>query len=112
MNKFCHIEIPAPKFDETIEFYSSVFGWEVQKMDRYAFFQDGLVGGGFDPDMEVCKGGPNLVIECEDIPAKMAEIITAGGKQTKEKTEIGGDMGFYASFLDPNGNRLSIWSKK
>jgi len=52
------------------------------------------------------------VIECEDIPAKMAQIIAAGGKQVKEKTEIGGDMGFYASFLDVNGNRLSIWSKK
>ena len=47
-----------------------------------------------------------------DIPAKMKEIIAAGGKQILEKIEIGGNMGFYASFLDPNGNRLSIWSKK
>jgi len=46
-----------------------------------------------------------------DIPAKMKEIIAAGGKQTLEKTEIGGDMGFYASFLYPNGIWLSIWSK-
>ena len=112
MNKFCHIEIPAPKFDETIEFYFKVFGWKVEKMDRYAMFQDGLVGGGFDPDMKVADGGPNLVIECDDIPTKMTEIENAGGKQTKEKTEIGGGMGFYASFLDPSGNQLSIWSKE
>jgi len=111
MNKFCHIEIPAPDLDKAVEFYANVFGWQVQKMDRYAFFQDGLVGGGFDPDMQVVEGGPNLVIECKDIPTKMAEIIAAGGKQTMGKTKIGEDMGFYASFLDPNGNRLSIWSK-
>ena len=52
------------------------------------------------------------MIECDDIPTKMAEIVAAGGKQTTEKTAIGGEMGFYASFLDPNGNRLSIWSKE
>ncbi|MCK5050285.1 MAG: VOC family protein [Candidatus Cloacimonetes bacterium] len=113
MNKFCHIEIPAPDLEKTVKFYTDVFDWEVEvlKNGNYAFFKDGLVGGGFDPDMKVSKGGPNLVIECDDIPTKMAEIIAAGGKQTLPKTEIGDDMGFYASFLDVNGNRLSIWSK-
>ncbi len=112
MHSFCHIEIPAPELEKAVKFYTEVFGWEVQVMDRYAFFKDGLVGGGFDPDMKVSEGGPNLVIECDDIPTKMAEIVAAGGKQTTEKTAIGGEMGFYASFLDPNGNRLSIWSKE
>ena len=113
MNKFCHIEIPAPNLEKAKKFYTDVFGWEVEVMEggNYAFFKDGLIGGGFDPDMKVAKGGPNLVIECDDILAKMDEIIVAGGKQTMPKTEIGGGMGFYASFLDPNGNRLSIWSK-
>ena len=113
MNKFCHIEIPAPDLEKTVIFYTDVFGWEVEVMEggNYAFFKDGLVGGGFDPDMKVSEGGPNLVIECDDIPTKMAEIIAAGGKQTIDKTEIGDDMGFYASFLDINGNRLSIWCK-
>ncbi|MFC1887714.1 VOC family protein [Candidatus Cloacimonadota bacterium] len=113
MNKLCHIEIPAPDLEKTTDFYNSVFGWEVEIApdNSYAFFKDGTVGGGFDPDAAVQKEGINLVIEVEDIPAKLSDILAAGGVKVKEKTEIGGAYGYYASFLDISGNRLSIWSK-
>jgi len=113
MNKFCHIEIPAPHLEKTAEFYKKIFNWEIElSPDRsYAFFKDGSVGGGFDPTLSIQKDGVNLVIEVEDIPEKLLEIEKAGGKIIKEKTDIGGGYGYYASFLDINGNRLSIWSK-
>ena len=114
MNKFCHIEIPAPDMKKASDFYSKVFGWEVEIFpdNSYGFFKDGLIGGGFDPTEPPQTSGINLVIEVDDIPAKLEEIVAAGGKVTKEKTEIGGGYGFYASFLDTNGNRLSIWCKE
>jgi len=113
MNKFCHIEIPAPDLDAAVKFYTELFGWETQPMGpTYVFYQNDSVGGGFDADMKVSEGGCNLVIEVDDIPAKLKEIEAAGGKTVKEKTEIGNDFGFFASFLDINGNRLSLWSKK
>ena len=48
MHSFCHIEIPAPELEKTAKFYTDVFGWEVDIMEggHYAFFKDGLVGGG------------------------------------------------------------------
>jgi len=114
MNKFCHIEIPAPNLQLAVKFYQDLFGWEIEIIpdESYAFYKDGSVGGAFDPDAIPQQEGVNLVIEVEDIPAKLNEIEAAGGKITKDKTEIGGGYGFYASFLDVNGNRLSIWSKE
>jgi len=42
----------------------------------------------------------------------LEKITKAGGKVTKEKTEIGNDFGFYALFEDNSGNLLGIWSQK
>lgn len=109
---FCHIEIPAPSIQKAEQFYTSVFGWEVQIFgNEYALFKDGLVGGGFDASTKVSEGGIGLYISVENIPAKLSEIENAGGIIIKSKTEIEGGHGFYASFKDPNGNILSIWSK-
>jgi predicted enzyme related to lactoylglutathione lyase len=71
------------------------------------------VGGGLDPSRapQTEPGGIGLYIQCEDIPAKLAEIEAAGGRTVKEKTAIGVDYGFYGSFRDPAGNVLGIWAR-
>ena len=113
--RICFIEIPAPDLKKAKIFYTSVFGWEVKEnepYDNFWFFNAGDFSGGFEPNAQVDEGGVNLVIEVEDIPGKLEEIKQAGGTILKEKREIGGNYGFYATFMDPNGNRLSIWSKQ
>jgi predicted enzyme related to lactoylglutathione lyase len=112
MGSICHIEIPAPDLAKAMTFYATVFGWETQAFSGgYAIFRDGVTGGGLDKGMPVGAGGAVPVIACEDIPEKMAEIEAAGGAEVQGKTEIGGGMGYYAYFRDPNGNRMGIWSK-
>lgn len=113
-----HIEIPAPDMDKAIKFYSDVFGWKADLMPdgTYAMFSigDTKTGGGFDSSTKPAKEktGPGLVINVEDIPAKLADIKKAGGKIVQEKTEIAGGYGFYARFQDTNGNHLQIYSGK
>ncbi len=111
INTFCHIEIPAPDLVKAKDFYEKIFLWEVTILPdkSYAFYDDGLIGGGFDPTMPACSEGVNLVIEVENINKKLEEIKTAGGSIIREKTRISDEHGYYASFLDPNGVRLSIW---
>jgi predicted enzyme related to lactoylglutathione lyase len=113
-----HIEIPAPDMEKAKKFYSEVFGWSVEVMPdgTYAIFSvgDTNTGGGFDASIKPApeKSGPGLVINVEDIPEKLEEIIKAGGKVIQNKTEIQGGYGFYARFQDTNGNHMQIHSHK
>jgi uncharacterized protein len=110
----CHIEIPAPDMAKAKAFYTKVFGWTVEQppgFEGYALWRSEGVSGGFDSSAKPAKrGGPRLYLAVPDIPRKLKQIGKAGGKITKGKTEIGGGFGFFASFLDPNGNPMCVWS--
>ena len=114
--KFCHIEIPVKDINKAKEFYETIFNWKVQietGFTDYAFFSTGEegVGGAFTKSDKTAKGEIMLHIEVEDIPKTLENIEKNKGKIVQEKTEIGGDLGFYAVFEDNFGNVLGLWSK-
>ncbi|HEY3250948.1 MAG TPA: VOC family protein [Ignavibacteria bacterium] len=115
-NTITHIEIPANNMKGITNFYSKVFGWQIIFDERYSLFRIGKsnTGGGFDAALKPAaeKTGPGLVINVEDIPAKLEDIKAAGGKVVQEKTEIGGGHGFYARFTDCCGNPMQVWAKE
>jgi uncharacterized protein len=115
MNGIGHIEIPTRNLDESVEFYTNAFGWECRKhSDYYAFFKtpNGMCGG-FEPSsIPSADAGVLLYIETDDIFGLLTRIESYGGKTLKSKTEIGENMGFFALFLDPHGNRFGLWSKE
>lgn len=47
----------------------------------------------------------------EDIPKKVGEIESAGGKTIKDQTVVSPDFSFYGLFADPSGNIMGLWSK-
>lgn len=116
-----YLEIPATNFESTKAFYSEVFNWKVEDSyldDKpYAMFETGdaefgLTGGGFNPDLKpLAENTLSLFISVEDINQTLAKMNELGGKTLREKTEIGGDHGFFGQFIDPNGNHLGLWSK-
>lgn len=113
MHGFCHIEIPATDVQKAKEFYGQLFSWEFDDMGgEYVMFKppDGP-GGGFTTERKPSAEGITLYIEVEDIPKKLAEIENAGGKVMTPKTKISDEFGFYAIFVDPEGNGLGLWSK-
>lgn len=113
VGSICHIEIPAKDLPKAKAFYSSVFTWEIQENvpgPSYWFFRAADARGAFDPEAEPSEHGVLLVLRVDDIPSKLAEIEAAGGAVVTQKTAIGGGMGYYAYFRDPNGNKLGIWS--
>ncbi|MDY7220812.1 VOC family protein [Halalkalibacterium halodurans] len=109
-----HIEIPAPDLAKGIQFYSTLFNWEFEVLseNEYAFFKigDTGTGGGLDATLQPAneKQGVQFVISVDDIPTKLKKIEESGGAITKEKTEIPGGLGFYACFVDPNGNHVQM----
>ena len=106
------------------KYNASLVAGEAQTFDRFQDASGSITnqgGGGGAPIPPVTKekkkddtvkDGIILHIETDDIPKTLAKIKKAGGKVTKEKTDIGNDFGFYALFEDNSGNLLGIWSQK
>ena len=113
-----HIEIPAKKAKEAGKFYSDLFGWKIEADPTYNYVQfqaEGGPGGGF---VEV--GGSSAPIQykpdsllvyvsTDDIDATLAKVESLGGKTVLPKTEIP-QMGWWAVFADPTGNRVGLFT--
>lgn len=114
-------EIPAINFDRAVKFYEAVFKTKLTVIDceheKMAFFSDetkeccGAVSWtkGFNPS----KDGVLISLQCEDIELTLALIEANGGETIIPKTRIEAeDAGFFAVFLDCEGNRVGLWCKK
>lgn len=108
-----HIEISAHDREAAAQFYSQVFGWKVNQIPEmnYATFEaEGGPGGGFNPvSPENPAGTVTVYISTDDIQATLADIVKAGGKVILPKTEIP-NVGWFAFFEDPTGNRLALYT--
>lgn len=123
-NSVVHFEMPFEDSERISRFYANVFSWKSKQlgpeMGNYVLATTtdseenghpkniGAINGGFypkKPDMPAQY--PSVVIAVEDINASMKKIDSAGGKVLGEPMEIPG-VGQYVSFLDTEGNRVSI----
>lgn len=118
-NALSWFEIPVSSFDRAKAFYEAVMGRPIQRMDMGPFTMGFLasdpagVGGaivlgeGYTPAQQgtiiYLPGG-------EDLTAMLVRVGPAGGTIVVPKTEIGGDFGFYAHFIDTEGNKVGLHS--
>ena len=132
MNPVVHFEMPSENRDRMIDFYSRVFGWNAEKlgpeMGNYTIVKTaetgengfpvkpGIINGGFFEKTENNKY-PSVVIAVDDISAAMKTVEEAGGKilgggfKAGEPDDIPG-VGLYCSFIDTEGNRISMLQPK
>ena len=105
------------------KFYRSAFGWETralgERMGGYVLAttvetgpkgpkRPGAINGGFYPKrLDWPVQHPSVVIAVDDIKSAMAKVVKAGGSVLGGPMEIPG-VGSYVSFLDPEGNRVSM----
>ena len=54
----------------------------------------------------ICSSGEEMVAEM------LAKVESVGGRVILEKTKINDDSGFFALFIDSEGNKLALHSKK
>ncbi len=124
MNPVVHFELPAGDSNRMTAFYEKSFGWQMQKMGEemgnYVVVTTtrvdetgrpvtpGAINGGIFP---VTTGmppqHPSLVIAVEDIYLSAKQVAGNGGQLLGEPVNIPG-VGMYVSFIDTEGNRLSI----
>ena len=123
-----HFEIPARDLERAAAFYREAFGWTVEPVPwqggpyfkiRGAAGKTGIEGG-LMPAGSPAAGGvdqPLLVIHvlpegtegAEPLAAWLDRIVAAGGEVEQPASRIG-DMGFFARFRDPEGNRFGLWA--
>lgn len=119
-----HFEMPAKDKKRASDFYSKVFGWNMnltgEDMGNYLLAQTtdtdeqgmpknpGAINGGFfDYKDETGFREPHLVISVEDIDEAIKAVGEAGGKIQGEKMDIPG-VGTYISFMDTEDNLVGI----
>ncbi len=123
MNPVVHFEMPAENGKRMSKFYETAFGWKTKEtgpeMSNYIVVtttesdekgpkKPGAINGGFymktDDKM---SHAPSVVISVDSLEDSMKKIEQAGGKLIDKPVDIPG-VGKYISFVDTEGNRVSI----
>ena len=115
-------EIPVSNMDRAKKFYETIFGITMDKnemMDRQmAYFpaenMSGKVSGGLvqSPMHKPSAEGAKIYLNGNpDLSGALSKIESAGGKIQMPKTKISDDIGYMASFVDTEGNNISLHSK-
>jgi uncharacterized protein len=123
MDSVVHFEMPYDDRDRMAKFYQQAFGWQSQMlgpdMGNYVVMmttestptgpiKPGAINGGFyqrtaDKPMQY----PSVVVSVDDVANSMKKVTDAGGKVLGDPMDIPG-VGRYVSFVDPEGNRVSM----
>jgi uncharacterized protein len=107
-----YLRIPAPEPVRSAEFYSTVFGWTVNRDRAEPSFEDGTghVIGHFIADLPVAREGgvlPYVFVERVD---DTLEMVLAEGGEVVTAPYPEGTL-WVATFRDPAGNEIGIWQR-
>lgn len=122
MNSFASIfEIPATSLERAVKFYSSIFSVAIEtmnipeiKMALFPYEEQSTIGviiegEGYLPS----SSGITLYLNAgEDLQVVLSKVEENGGKILVSKTPHADESGFFALFLDTEGNRLGLHSPR
>lgn len=120
MHSFASIfEIPATSLERAVKFYSTIFSVSIEtmsfpemKMGLFPYEGQSTVGiiiesEGYLPS----SSGVTLYFNAgEDLQVVLSKVVENGGKILTSKTPHADESGFFALFLDTEGNRLGLHS--
>jgi predicted enzyme related to lactoylglutathione lyase len=112
--KICYLEIPANAAEDSAEFYSSIFGWNVRPRGdgNLAFEDSGSVGGTWVKEADRTPDELTRVyIMVDSIADALPKIEAAGGRVLTRRTNIGPNLGAFAAFADPVGNEFGLYEE-
>jgi hypothetical protein len=113
--------IPVADMDRAVAFYNAVFGMTMQVIDFQGEpmapfpMQEPQPGGALVVDAEHAGKGPGCMIYLnggDDLQAVLDKLPAAGGSITIPKTLISEEVGYFAHFLDTEGNEVGVYSPK
>lgn len=112
-------EIPVSNMDRAIAFYNAVLSTDLQSSDMggmlYTPFSNSMedISGALVQDARrepSDKGSVVYLNGGDDLAGPLSRVETAGGRVLVPKTSIGEGMGYFALFLDTEGNMVGLFS--
>lgn len=112
-------EIPAIDFQQAVNFYNHIFGIEMEQnitdVNAMAFFPVTTgIGGAViaGPGSVPSDTGPLIYLNGgKDLSNVLDKVEEAGGRIVMPKTLINEEAGYFAIFIDSQGNKLALHSK-
>jgi predicted enzyme related to lactoylglutathione lyase len=112
-------EIPASNFARAVAFYNAIYGIEMTttEMNNYmmAFFPAAKgIGGAVVSGLGATPGDTGTLVYLNggaDLSTVLERVEPAGGRVVMPKTLINEDVGYFALFMDTEGNKLALHSK-
>lgn len=117
-------EVPVTDMDRARKFYETVFDIKINVQDFggllmawFPFAEDRPGASGSlikhsDSYKPSETHGPLIYFSSADVSVELAKIEQAGGKVLQQKTMISEDIGFMGLFIDSEGNRIALHSRK
>ncbi len=118
---FSYIAIPCTNFERAFDFYVHITDGLIYRNTNVpfpmAYFTDrdnNNVGHLFQlPGFNPSADGPIVYMElAKDLDETISKISAAGGKIVMPKTFIAPGRGYWALFLDSEGNKLALHSEE
>ncbi len=112
-------EIPAYNHYRSVAFFNYIYGIEITSVEinglAMGFFPaESGIGGAIvtGPGCVPSEIGPLIYLNGgEDLNMVLSKVNEAGGRVVMEKTYISDAAGYFALFIDSEGNRLALHSK-
>jgi uncharacterized protein len=114
-NFFYWVEIPSVDFYRAVAFYSQVLQIELNPLDwgeeKMACLPNDEGAISYSPGFKPSVDGIIVNLHAgNDIDTMIKRIVEAGGKIVRPKTKIEAEgKGYFALFIDSEGNRLGIY---
>ena len=109
-----HFEVGGPDARTLQDFYTSMFGWQVNFIEQanYRLVQqeENGIGGGIFEHMEgMPPNAPSIAVMVDDLQAHLDKAVKLGGTALMQPMAIPGGFGTLAIFYDIAGNRISLF---
>ena len=125
MDQVVHFHIPVNEMSRAKKFYTDIFGWEIEEIEKHKNYQLVTTVATDENDIPIEPGAingalyvretpeeyPEITIEVSSIDDYLKKIEESGGKLVTPKTPVG-DLGFYAEILDTENNTIGLWEDK
>ncbi len=114
------LEIATNDLERAKNFYAKVFDLEFQFVEMpdskmYMFGDPSRIGSSGclvqGEDSKPSAEGTIIYFSCENVATHALRVESAGGKVIVPKTDIG-EFGFFAQFIDTEGNRIGLHSEQ